>query len=320
MRSEQPRHSKKALLVGLTLFGLLAFLLRFAPEHIAGCYDVEFRHRLSKLTQRVQPGQSYQLLLGTSRIAYGVRPSAMGVVQSPYFNFGLPARGSVESCLVLERLLQLGYRPSRLIIEFWWPLFAPDRDTRDWGPILSLAERRQLAKWRAKPQPSAWEGWQGDLDWPIRLLCPGLEPAYDTLRVDCDNWGYTLEDRQVIGAEAQEAARRARVSHLKNLPQLGQDPLYGRALSQLIATAKRENIPIVGLRGPQSDDYSSGYTPQQKSQIDQFYRNWASQFEGWIDAQTWGENEDFFDGVHLNRDSVDRFSAWLGERLKTENR
>src|SRR5262245_15699708 len=88
--------------------------------------DPEYVHKLKRLRQRLRenPNRQLVILLGSSRIAFGVRTELLDVNRVPasdepiVFNFGMTQCTPVLERLMLRRLLDDGVRPDCVVIEF----------------------------------------------------------------------------------------------------------------------------------------------------------------------------------------------------------
>ena len=135
-------HARATLLWAAALFlggqvALLAALETGAPQ----VRDPEYGLRLQALRARMAErpaGTPVAIILGSSRVAMGIRPEAMTMCRPDarpgsdgyFFNFWpYRAPGPVMELLTLRRLLGDGVRPASVFVEAW-PRFLDERVAR----------------------------------------------------------------------------------------------------------------------------------------------------------------------------------------------
>jgi hypothetical protein len=298
--------------------------------------DPEFARKLTRLDRlrRAHPGQPVLLALGSSRLLQGLRADRLDGLPGPDgrpgvgFNFGLTAAGPVRQWLALQRLLDLGYRPDRLLVEVT-PVFLNEPGDGRFSEECWFSARR-LARGeleRAKPyltRPARLaQDWLGSRvlpgygyrgGWSERLLPPGGRGGRPE-RMDRRGWDpYPVrvlrpDDRRLF----VDMSLRQYASVFADF-RVGRGP--ARALADLRERCRREAIPVTLLLLPEASEFRERLGPAGEAELGRLLDEVTrSDGCGVIDARDWLADWLFWDGHHLRCDGATVFSRRLRDAL-----
>jgi hypothetical protein len=345
-----PRTRRKARLTGRSRaaigWGLAFFLLAQAACLLLtrvdpGIADEEFAHKLGLLKRviRENPGRPLVLMFGTSRVATGFRPSSVasawveagsdsGVV---LFNFSLVGRGPEMAHLALQRLLDAGIRPDRVLIEFWPASWCSQASLSDYKQLINIAglDRREMrliggyltAKDRARLERLWLGGWAAPIFSnrfailhryaPSWLAVPPRAPNRHCQNVDALGWwrpvtAVTREERRAL--EDQYSAHYGpRLANFR--PSQSSDS----ALRDILTLCRRERIEPAIVILPEASEFRGLYPAETLTRVDSYLarlkREWSLPV---IDARTWVADDGFMDAHHLLPRGAIAFSERLG--------
>jgi hypothetical protein len=332
------RRAVLTLVWGLVAFAVGQFVLGWAVEHwLPAARDAEYTVKLERLRARQseEPGRPLVLVLGSSRVALGLRADSLHPDYQGrpalVFNFGLTGGASLVEALSLRRLLSEGVRPDLLVLEVLPPtLNQPGRHPleEEWfdaGRLRSSErgflhayhsdETRTRRQWLKRRIPCLWHTHhlrrllvpqeQGASTAPVTWACQRMD-AYGWLRASFDDVTSEQRQRSIDIARGQYATALGDF-HLAEGP--------SRALDDILHYCRREGIPVALLLMPEGPTFRSLYPPSMRAGIDAHLQAVSREHDvPLIDAREWLPEEAFWDSHHL----LPRGAAAFTERLGRE--
>ncbi len=330
-----------ALLSGVVAFGVLHLALLLASEQFRTLRDPVYadkERKLARLERSLPPDRSLVLFLGTSRTANAFNAGLTQAVLSANFdkpvaafNWGLPASGPIMHLLHLKRMLADGHRPTVLLLEILPATLAelPDGPMEarftdgvgfEWSELPWLASYGfPTEKYREPKQRVLVAPWYG-----LRFQLMGrLAPTAIPYHLRCDwsrgpdrnGWSPVLVE-QVDDARRAAGVERARLEYehtLRDL-QLGEGAV--RALRDLLALCRENDIAVVLVRMPEANSFRALYPPAVDKRLTVFFRKLSKEFGCSIaDCRTWMPDHAFADGHHLLRVGATGFTGRLTQSV-----
>jgi hypothetical protein len=295
--------------------------------------DPEYGSRLARLRQRraEQPERPLVLVLGSSRVAMGVRPAPFDDPPAPgrprLFNFALVGAGPVMELMCLHRLLADGVRPDRLLVEIWPPYLYEEFDKHELARLdvnrLNRADVELLAPYSPDPADlrRGWRDarlapWSAHRFTLLNRVAPSCVPwmkRNDYAWRQLDNFGWLPAPEEV----PDPAARRLSLSkHYEFYGPIFRDykisPVADRALRELLWLARRVEVPVSLLYLPEATEFRGWYSLTMWAAVtDYLGRLCREQAVPLIDAREWAEDRYVPDGFHLSPEGARRFTARL---------
>lgn len=332
---------RRALAWGLFFFlagqaALSLALYGFRPE----LRDPEYGRKLNALRKqtRLSPGRPLVVVLGSSRVAMGLRPAVLDTAESNadstqpiLFNFSLLGAGPVMELMCLQRLLSDGVRPKKILIECWPPFWHQegayaeecrlDINRLTWNDIRCL-----------RPYLSRSRNWFTDC--LQAQLCPSFAHrfillsrwapgwvAWNSRRDDSwrglDGWGWLARPRDSMTPEEHwRAVEGARAYYEPVCRDFRLSPISDRAVRDLLELCKREQIPAALLILPESEQFQQWYPKPVRAQVEQYFSELHQSYGvPIVDTRTWMAEEDFIDGFHLLPRSATRYTQRFGREI-----
>lgn len=310
----------------------------------ANLFDPEYTVRLRDLRQRMAeaPGRPLALLLGSSRMAFGLQPesatqqAALGVRTPVLFNFALLGAGPVRERLVLHRLLESGIRPQWVFIEVWPPFFPQtgfyseehvifEHDV--YRPDLSVIGRLFHRRHDAFNQLVA-ETITPALHYRAQLLdrgAPFLLSTSTLLQVSMSDLAWKKMDGSgwlpAPFERPSPASFPAALQHAQNMtkPVLDHfqiDEVSDKALHDMLDDCRAYGIRTVLLFMPEHSTLRSWYPQQMRDKWTEYLRRLNAEYHvPTIDARTWCGDEQFTDYCHLRPEGARSFSELFGREV-----
>jgi hypothetical protein len=335
------RRVRDALLWAVASFFAGQFLLTLVMERgRADLRDPEYAIRLQRLRmcQAEQPDRPLVLMLGSSHVMNGFRPDCLNRLASSArkpilsFNYGLLCAGPLREHYCLNHLLADQVRPDLLLIEIMPSLYnAPGKGRfcdENWLyiPPLTLTDLIELRPFVDRPHRlylpwlrSRLEPWNEHRQKVLHLLAGswGPLPTYVKLQEQADRWGWQPPPTVTVTPEEQrhhlEAALRQYGPAYPDF-RLGEQSC--RAICDLLETCRREQIPVVLVRMPESSVFRGCYSSQMESAIPALGKSLSERYGApFIDAQRWIPDSEFWDGHHLLPEGAQHFTDRLGREV-----
>jgi hypothetical protein len=290
--------------------------------------DPEWSVLVGRLRQRQQetPGRELVVVLGSSRGETGLQAARLSDRDgSLVFNLATPGGGVLMEQLTLQRLLDEGVRPDRVVLEVM-PLFCTDAGAvMEEGYVearsLTAAEVRSLAAQAARPDRLAW-AWLCSRLMPLsehhaalqrRLLPPRLRPLADAPACDRDSYGWkpypVLDELRQSACVAMQMQQYRGALHATDLSAQRQASLW-----QLLARCRQEGIEVVLYVGPEHSRLRAATPPEQSRQLTALLESARREYGvGTCDARDWLPDAAFHDAHHPHEGGAealsDRFAA-----------
>jgi hypothetical protein len=303
--------------------------------------DPEYAARLGKLrTRRAEnPDQPLVLMLGSSRVMNGFQPRALNELASSAgqpmvsFNFGLLCAGPLREHCCLEHLLADHIRPDLLVIEIMPPLFNEPGKSRfcdeNWLYIPPLALTDVVDLWPCFARPhrlyvpwtrSRLEPWNEHRRRAIHQLLAGSwmpPPPSVRLEEEVDAWGWSSPPTATVTPEEQahhiEAARKQYGAAFQGF-RVGEQPF--RVVCDLLEQCRRQHIPVLLVRMPESTVFRGWYPPEMEAAVAQLGKSLSDRYGAdFIDAQKWVPDAEFWDGHHMLPSGAARFTDRMGREV-----
>jgi hypothetical protein len=330
-------HGKHALIWGLVFFlgGQLAFLatLRYWRQDLR---DPEYGRRLAHLRThlaRRSPDQPLVLLLGSSRVAMGVRPDVMKQYrlsegrQPVVMNYGITGGCPIIELITLRRLLDDGVRPDLLFVEFW-PLHA----SQGFQQIFEAYLQTDIKRFQYRDFPILRRHVAGRdqvyRQWYVEQACPvfahrfKIMNAWDSswlpaaLQTDwryryIDEWGWLwVEDfKDHDPSRFQRRLQQQEAMFRKMLEYPCISPSADACFQELLQLCREQKIKVALVIMPETSDFRSWYPSAVSHEVDRYLTGLRGDFDvRVIDARDWHPDEDFSDSNHLTPSGAETFT------------
>ncbi len=298
--------------------GLVLLVLNFALAIVAEINpvlrDPAGGDKLTKLKRLPTPPKLIQF--GSSRTLLGFKPD---VLDEPAMNFGLPASGLFTSVVSLQRVLNCGPAPDVVIVELL-PAMLVDGVEEQFltterlsGAELSLVkslgfadsisgykhQQRWIAPWFAlrtqlvgRVMPS-WLPEENRHDWGRKT----------------DETGWTTPPRQSIDtAERAERETKVQQEYGNLLATLTPGERALSAARWIEQTCAERSIRLVFVLMPEGSNFRAMYGPGAEGRL----QTWLKQLNApVIDARSWLNDDEMYDGHHAFARGADRFTTRL---------
>jgi hypothetical protein len=335
-----PARSRRVLLWGLLAFAGLHLGTAVALERLLPAVrDPEYAAKADRLRALVRqaPDRPLVLVLGSSRVLMNF-DAARAESQLPgrptaVFNFGLSGAGPMLQQVCLRRLLAEGLRPDLVLVEVLPALFNQDLAQpleQEWLPEARLrwSEACRLRRYHRDPRRLLrhWLRWRWTL-WTSygrdlrALVDAGLAAAprrpEEPSPADMDERGWqpyfvqgvTDKQRRYFGAVARNQYQEALETF-----RLGERP--ARALADLVALCRREDIALAFVLTPESRDFRSLYPASVVPQLEDYLQHLGDSTPiPIVDARAWVDDAGFWDGHHALPSGARTFTDRLSGEL-----
>lgn len=327
IRSARPRASRsprRALTVGLTAFVAATLGCAWAMERADGFRDPVYGQKENRLRALAHGDGSLILVLGSSRVENGVNAvHAEAVLRRTtdqavtVFNFGVSGAGPLTMSVYLQRLLERGIVPDRIVIEVLPKMLS---DTANGPPELawlnperfSHRERAELAglspsgtaHW-GKPQAMPWREYANQF---LFRISPTYVPPPVTfvwaLPMDDHGWSRFFQDN-VTPEQRVNWTQRAERECQPHLAAFHSDGVAAASFRQLIETCRERGIPVHLLLMPEGTVFHGWYGPNVNDCLTAYFEMLPVQV---TDARRWMADDAFADGHHLLPRAAKEFS------------
>ncbi|HEY7315733.1 MAG TPA: hypothetical protein VH643_40765 [Gemmataceae bacterium] len=327
------------------MWGLIFFLggHLILGAYLTHCYpelcDPEFHLRLRDLRARVSeaPDRPLALVLGSSRVAFGLRPASVmeaadGPAAPTIFNFAMLGVGPVGERLVLHRVLEMGLKPKWVIIEVWAPflpqsgfsneediIFRRDFYCSDLPTISHLYRRRGEAAGRvfAETVTPALHYRLAVLNRCAPCLLPQTlltETEFNNLlrfHLDGSGWvPFNLDHPDPAGPETH--IQRARLMTKPLFDKFSVSPISDRALNEMLKECQAHDIRVAFLLMPEHS-LLRGWYPSMQDKLTTYLRQLSEAYHApVIDTRVWCGDKDIPDCCHLSPKGARAFSERFG--------
>jgi hypothetical protein len=319
---------------------LFLYLEQHQPEVKDPVYAIRLRSLRGRLAR--SPDSPLVLVLGSSRIKYGLWPAAMPAQlkrdgSAPVvYNFGVNGAGHIRELMYFRRLLEDGIRPDWLVLETWPPL---------WPEEGYFAERRMVANednlhvhdvplvcryFHREPDVLAWAASQllplylhrsrllgvaapYLLPWSLRKELPAYQKDWDP---EDDTGWFPLPYGPVTAEQKERVVERNMVEIGPYLQRARIDPRSDSALRTLLVECRSRGIGTVLLIMPEHTAARATYSPAARVVVQNYLTGLQrSHPVPVIDARAWLADDFFADATHLWPRGAMQFSARFGREV-----
>jgi hypothetical protein len=285
------------------------------------------------------PDRPLVLMLGSSRTDWAFQAGRLNGQLGPdgrpllAFNLGVPLGGALHESLYLHDLLAEGIRPRLLLVEFVSTqlnhprsgLISEEGTTET--PWMTAAQLRYFAPYFARPARKV-RGWlEVQLAPWYALRCP-VHNTFNQPEVErppelphnrpMDQWGWRMLISEVPTEEYRALRRylaRDMYAHSLQNFRLAEGP--ARALHDLLARCRHEQIPVALVLMPTSAAFRELYPPDARAAVqgllDELRQRHGVEV---IDATDWLPEEDFDDGHHVLLSGAQHFTSRLIDEVQ----
>lgn len=338
MASNRPtwRKAKAALAWGLIWLVVgqcgVRLALRLRPE----LADREFGRKLSDLRRQLaeNPRRPLVLMLGSSRTATGFRPDVLPTFRDPggqsplVFNFAQVGSGPEMAHLTLQRLIDAGVRPDRLLVEYWPPIWGADRTIKEFVDEINLGcldwkGMQLLAAYTNRPRQlrrlwfaTQWFPLYSNRAALLTQLAPSwlLPPApADHRSQNLDTTGWWSPRQSVPPDEYRKLVEHYRRHYEPHLKDYHASKTADRALRGILALCRREGIKPSVVLLPEGEVFRRLYSPATLDVVRDYLAKLGRECRvPVVDARSWVPDDGFMDGHHLLPSGASTFTRRLG--------
>jgi hypothetical protein len=333
------QRARRALIWGLAWFIAAQVGVREILQARPELADPEFGTKLARLraTAARNPGRPLVLMLGSSRVATGLRPGVLPAFEgSPgrepiVFNFAQVGAGPEMAHLSLDRLLRAGIRPDWVLVEYWPPTWTVERQMPeflsqvnvgclDWPAVRLLSRyvekpRRLYRRWASLQ----WAPLASNREALLRALAPdwASSPTETDRRCrDLDDLGWWSPTRSVDPAERRRLVERYRRIYEPRLRRFHLERTPDRALRAILELCHRERIRASLVVLPEGEEFRKLYPEPAIEQVASYLGRLRREFGvEVVDARTWVADDGFIDGHHLLPQGASAFTLRLGREV-----
>lgn len=330
------RRAVVSLAVGAFAYVVLTVSLGVAAQFSTKLRDPVFGDKEERLAkcEASAPDSTRVMMLGTSRTGYAFNArraeaqlnTALGRPVT-VFNFGIAASGPVTHKLYLDRLLAAGHRPDLLVLEIL-PSSLAKLDEGPYERLFITGDRMD----HSEVQKAIGYGFPAEAlqkKWRLAAVHPWFTLRFQMLGRMSSGWlpwqlrfdaGRTSDDHgwmMPLGAtdtpeRKQAAFDRAWMEYHVLLAGMTPGGGAGRALEDLLALARQNNIAVKVVILPESPKFRQMYHPDVLARLNTFLKETCSRHGvDWIDARDWLPEEAFYDGHHTMRTGAEAFTDRL---------
>lgn len=333
-RTRGPSYGRTALLCGLAAFVAMELLLSAAMDYYEPALrDPLWGRKIALLRTRLaeEPDRPLVVVLGSSRAALGLRlgdsPSPGADADSPIvFNLGIMGAGPVHELVFLQRLLAEGIRPQRLLLEIHPLLMHEDPgfgevavlnvNRLDWKDLSVLSRyvyepEKMYARWgRSRMLPCL----SHRVLLQMHVAPAWLEPAYRNdyvVMTKLDRSGWTPHFREAVNSlEYRQCLELSVKSYEPAFNQYRITDMPDRAVREILAICRREQIAAGLFLMPESSEFRTAYAADARGKIDDYLARLSMECGVPVfDATLACRDEDFADGHHLLPPGAKAFAA-----------
>jgi len=247
------------------------------------------------------------------------------------FNFGIAGGGSLTELLNWSRLGRDGIRPNLLLVEVLPALFSSQLPSLEFDESFLPADR---LGWQDLPLIKRYAGndrtglrrdWYEA--WPLagyssrfsllNLVGPDFLPPAYRLGGDKDLDQYGAPRFLDVPVTSQERLRATEYAHQDYAGRFAVFHLGGAqctALRELLASCRREGVPVALVITPEGPTFRSWYPPETWRAIEEWLTEISREYDApLVNAREWIDDEgDFLDSHHLLASGSAKFMDRLG--------
>lgn len=258
--------------------------------------------------RKEQGERTLLVALGSSRAEQGFRPSQLSSSGPVFYNLARGGSSPLLYLLTLRRLLADNIRPNVLLVEIFPPALVEDEE----GAVIYKPTLRDLPLLCRYPIGGrTWAFWlhdrlllwykyrSGFLAWAAPAWLPPQARWGEHL------WNYRGGEWRTIGRGLAPRQRRrltddAHRRYAHSLKHFRIAPGADRALRELFALCRGQNIGVVLFLMPESFEFRGWYPPEARRQLSEYLTALHREYDvSLIDARRWIADWNFSDGHHL---------------------
>jgi len=338
MRRHSARNSTIFFLAVLLGSSLCYTAVTERSYHVYG--DPEYsRKARALLAQRSRyPDRPLVVVLGSSRVAYGVDPQVWeaagdSIGRRPMMlNMAMVGSGPIMQRLALQRILALNVRIDAVLIEYWPPFLREDGPYHEAARLdpARLSSMDEAVIRDHFPDPAATfdrlrqgrhNPWATHGETVLNRTFPRLLPT--NRRTDghwgkIDAWGH-LPGRSTVSAAEMAAARQSNSAYYTGLFDGYEVGLVAdAALRATIADCRSRRIAVGFVYLPEAEFFRARMPETTRKKVEHYERHVGSTFGvSWIDGRDWIGDDQLPDGFHLLSAGAGAFTMKLGSHLET---
>jgi hypothetical protein len=339
-RRSRTQRSFVALLCGLVAFAAfqagLAVVIEIGMPEVRDPLYGRHLHFVQNSLHAKPTNPWTVVMLGTSRALYDFRP---GAVEKTWgqpadrpvaaFNFGVSGGGPLTELLIWRRLQQDGVRPDLLLVEVMPVLLCSQTHFDDFGsdhwPTTRLRWRdlALVKHYAGTRRPGLRHDWLTAFALPCYsqrcsltslvapdLLVKGYGP--DDQR-NVDEFGGLTPLKAPTPEERRRFTQMTREGYSGFLNGFRLGGPGCEALRELMASCRKEGVPVALVLMPEGPAFRSWYSPETLRDV----QEWVTQLgrenaAPVIDAREWMAEDDFRESNHLLPGGASRFTDRLG--------
>jgi hypothetical protein len=315
--------------------GLLAALDHAWPQ----LRDPEYGRRVVRLRERLadHPGRPLVLVVGSSRVSFGLSPAAWEGVRPNdparpdplLFNLSLVGSGPVIELLALRRAYADGFRPAAVVLEYWPPFLREDGAFHEPDRVDPLRLTDRDLPWvrdyfprpdetAARMRAARWHPLWHQRHRLLAQLAPRWQPwdrRTEMAWARMDPWGWLPGIDEPV---PDPVWRPKRLEHCEKIYReqfkgYSIHPTADRALREAVALARGHGAEVAFAYLPESSEFR-GWMPPEVERMGRDHLAGLSRDLGVpvIDGRLWLEDRYLVDGFHLSRQGAGEFSRRFG--------
>lgn len=285
------------------------------------------------------PDRPLVLMLGSSRVDWAFQAGRLSGRPGPdgrpllVYNMGVPTAGPLHEALYLSDLLDEGFRPRLLLVEYVTTHFARPRRT------LLSEESFTVPAWQTAHQLRFFSRYfvnpkKALIEWVESRVAPwygyrffvhehlqgrhGVVKPYDQVKQPIDSWGARIlcDDPGTPDWRFQrwDGAFRMYGPTLQHF-RMAAGPT--QAMHDLLARCRREGIPVALVQMPVTKEFRQLFPAQAKAELDNLLAELCNRYGAYlIDATDWLIKEDFDDGHHVLKTGAYKFSTRMIDEVQ----
>lgn len=340
-RLTRRKKARRTVLLGLFWFVTVIFAFDYRQDDvIPHVRDPEYARRAMRWHARSaeQPNRPVVLVLGSSRVAMGVRSAAWEEVRPAgdaapmILNMSAAGHGPVGQLMFFKRILAEGPPPDAILLEFWPPFLRSDGEftdeaRTDWlrlGPgdhaiVSEYFENSQgVLKASRNARLNPFYEYRYKILNQINARWIQWKHRQEALWQNIDAWGWLpgIPDDPSAYNRGLRMTKCYETYYQKLFNGFTFGPTSDRAFREIIALARERGIRVGLVYLPESEDFRAWYPPEVKRGADEYLARLTSEMHvPVIDARAWLPNDATCDGFHLFKPYAAEFSRRLGPEV-----
>ena len=347
---ETSGYRKKILRAKLATIGWVFVFLGLAHAYwwtmtnhvISDFWDPQFSMKEVYLKARIaeMPGRPLWLMLGSSRVKFGISPLVMmerirGENAPLIFNFGFGGADLYRNYVTLRRVIADGVKPKRVGIDIIQPFLSCSQSELVEPAVLITRARREelddLCKFSLLPGEQIRGIWSRSRINPFfkgSETMPRLTRSWRLVQIPYfwrfemekdayDKWGWCGDRPAPIPrAEYLDKLALAKRMFRQNFTDFKISDYSERSLRKILDLCHEQGIEAFLSLMPEGPDFQAFYSAKDNEVVDLFLTRIQNEYGiKMINARSWIGTEGFTDGHHLNMTGAKEFSLRFADEL-----